>query len=160
MGAQIIQAPLRQKIEGRLSFFLAGTMSPDSQIGWRPVLIDETFSDLPITVFDPTRLDWDETWREDFSDARWVEQIQWELDMQELADVVVVFLGDTSVAPISMLELGLNAKSGKVLVCAMPRFAKRGNVEAICARYHVPLVSCVEDLQSAIKDILAKHSIL
>lgn len=45
-----------------------------------------------------------------------------------------------------LLELGLFAKSGKLLVCCPEGYWRRGNVEVICARYQIPAVARFQDL--------------
>ena len=138
-AAQIILAPDRPKIEHRVSIFLAGTTSKTDEPDWRETLID-AIKHLPVTIFNPKRDDWDSTWKEYFSDQRWAEQVKWEFDMQEDADVVVVFFHGVSPAPISLLELGLWVRDGKVIACAKDDYSKRGNVEEVCWRHSTPCV--------------------
>lgn len=107
--AQVIFAPSREEHTGEKSIFLAGTTTPTGQPNWRDTLTS-TLKQDPVTLLDPNRDDWDSMWKENFSDSRWVEQVNWELDMQEKADFVVVFFHGVSAAPISMLELGLCVK--------------------------------------------------
>ncbi|KAK1995230.1 hypothetical protein LX36DRAFT_659805 [Colletotrichum falcatum] len=125
------------------SVFLAGTTSKGD---WRKHLADSV-SHLPVTVFNPFRPDWDSTLREDISDERFRAQVEWELEMQERADIVVVFFEQDTEAHISLLELGLCARSGKAIVACAERYKKRGNVQAVCARYGIPLVADLGSLQ-------------
>jgi hypothetical protein len=53
---------------------------------------------------------------------------------------------DSARAPITLLGLGLFAKSGKLLVCCPEWFWRRGNVEVVCARYQIPAVARFQDL--------------
>ncbi|KAH7323001.1 hypothetical protein B0I35DRAFT_350735 [Stachybotrys elegans] len=145
MAAQIIQAPSKPEFTGNLSLFLAGTTSPTGERDWRERL-SEGLSKYPITILNPARSDWDSTWKEDFTDTRWAEQVQWELTMRDKADMVIVFLHGNTLAPISLLELGLCAPSGKAIVCALDDYKKRGNVEAVCRMYGLPLVRSEEEM--------------
>ncbi|EHK26888.1 uncharacterized protein TRIVIDRAFT_33632 [Trichoderma virens Gv29-8] len=140
-------------VASRPSIFLAGNASPTGEADWRQTLT-EALSSLPITIYNPYRNDWDATWREDGSDKRWSEQVGWELEMLDKADLVVVFFHGGSLAPISMLELGMCIRSRKVIVCAMPDYPKRGNVEAVCRRHEVKFVSSEQDLKDAVKERL------
>ncbi|KAL7931604.1 hypothetical protein V8C35DRAFT_309886 [Trichoderma chlorosporum] len=151
MSATVVMAPGRPAPDSasRHSVFLAGTTSPTGEADWRQTLTD-ALSGLPITIYNPYRPDWDATWREDVSDGRWVEQVDWELEMQEKVDIVVVFFHGVSLAPISMLELGMCIRAGKAIVCAMPDYPKRGNVEAVCRRYGARFVSSEQDLRDAV----------
>jgi hypothetical protein len=105
-------------------------------------------------IYNPKRTDWDSTWKEDFSDSRWAEQVQWELELQDKADVVIVFFHKATQAPISLLELGLCVRSGKAIVYAQDGYSKRGNVEAVCRRYGAKFVNSEEDLKDAVLERL------
>lgn len=59
--------------------------------------------------------------------------------MQRDASVVVVYFGGVSDAPISLLEFGLCAASGRCVVYIDREYRKRGNVEAVCERLGVPI---------------------
>lgn len=157
MSASIVLAPERPAPDSgsRKAIFLAGTTSPTGEPDWRLTLTD-ALSNFPITIYNPKRNDWDATWKEDFSDDRWAEQVQWELEMQDKADIVVVFLHGVSPAPISLLELGLCVKSGRAIVCALEGYTKRGNVEAVCRRYGAKLVSLEKDLIDAVIERLSQ----
>jgi hypothetical protein len=49
-------------------------------------------------------------------------------------------------APISLLELGLYAKGGKMVVCCPKGYWRRGNVQIVCQRYGVLLVETLGEL--------------
>ncbi|KAK1960979.1 hypothetical protein LY78DRAFT_662526 [Colletotrichum sublineola] len=137
------------------SVFLAGTTSKGD---WRKHLADSV-SHLPVIIFNPFRPDWDSTWREDVSDERFRDQVEWELEMQERADIIVVFFEQDTEAHISLLELGLCARSGKAIVACSERYKKRGNVQAVCARYGIPLVANLESLQKELVSRLGAPSL-
>lgn len=100
-----------------------------------------------LTIYDPFQPDWDATWREDYAgDPRFRAQVDWELDRQDAAAAVAVFFDARSRAPVSLLELGLCARSGRALVACQHAFWKRGNVQAVCERYGVPLEDTLEGL--------------
>ncbi|KAM7208341.1 hypothetical protein V8F20_001319 [Naviculisporaceae sp. PSN 640] len=129
--AQIVLAPSRPDITGRKSVFLAGTTSGND---WRGNVV-RALSHLPVTVYNPLRTDWDSSWREDPSFKPFREQVDWELEMQEKADVIVIYFGAGTDAPISLLELGLCARSGKAIVAFDPKYRKRGNVLLVAERF-------------------------
>ncbi|OLN86353.1 hypothetical protein CCHL11_06354 [Colletotrichum chlorophyti] len=132
------------------SVFLAGTTSKGD---WRKDLT-VSISHLPVTIFDPFRPDWDSTWREDISDTRFKDQTEWELAMQDRADIVVVYFEPETEAHISLLELGLCARSGKAIVACPEGYKKRGNVQLVCAKYNIPLVDSYEALREKLIDAL------
>lgn len=144
--AQIIHAPSRPSPPSPqtpnlpfLSIFLAGTTTASvTNSDWRNTL-STALSHLPVAIFNPLRPDWDSTWREDVSFPPFREQVEWELDMQARADVVAVWFGAETDAPVSLLELGLCVgRRGKTVVVGCHRgYRKRGNVEIVCGRMGV-----------------------
>ena len=112
--AQIIHAPSREPIRtGNKTVFLAGSTNYSSaDTDWRTILtsaLASQFQDL--TILNPYRPDWD-GWVEDESCAPFREQVVWELDMQDRADLVVVYFHPQTQAAVSLLELGLSARGG------------------------------------------------
>jgi hypothetical protein len=59
-------------------------------------------------------------------------------------------------SPITLLELGLLARSNKLVVCCPEEFWRRGNVEVVCARYGVPLVAELPELIKLLKAKVCK----
>jgi hypothetical protein len=149
--SQIIQAPSRSAITGKSTVFLAGTTTKSSSPDWRQTLT-KAVSHLPITVLNPLRLDWDHTWGPEQISA----QVEWELDMQERADIVVVYFGPETDAPISLLELGLSARSGKAIVACHRDYSKMVNVEIVCRRFGLEFIRSDDDLaESVIKKLMS-----
>src|SRR5262249_13162647 len=58
-------------------------------------------------------------------------------------------------SPITLLELGLFARSGKLVVCCPVGFWRRGNIEVVCARYGIPLVDSLKALIDLVRRRLA-----
>lgn len=147
---QVIYAPSEESPRGLKSVFLAGTTSKVNAIDWRETLAT-ALSDLPFTLYNPYRADWNPTWREDIDFAPFRAQVEWELDKQERADLVVVYFHPATQAPVSLLELGLCARaSGKSIVVCPEGYWKRGNVQIVCQRYGVEMVESVDLLKDAI----------
>jgi hypothetical protein len=132
-----------------MSVFLAGPTSQTDDRDWHEVL-SESLADQPLTIYNPLRADWDSTWREDISFEPYREQVEWELDMQETVDIVVLYFHPATKAPISLLELGLCARTGKAIVCCPQGYWKRGNVQIVCKRYGVEMVEDLDGLKDAI----------
>lgn len=151
---RIINAPQRPSPDKNPSIFLAGPTTPTDEPDWRET-ITTALTTYPITILNPNRPDWDATWREDFSDKRWGEQVLWENEMREAADIVVFFFHWSTDAPVSLLELGLSVKSGKAIVCALDGYKKRGNVEAVCRLYGGEFVTTQKELIQAVVSRLA-----
>ncbi|KAK3315771.1 hypothetical protein B0H66DRAFT_604088 [Apodospora peruviana] len=147
--AQVVVAPSRPTIAGQKSVFLAGTTTRTAGPDWRETLTN-ALSHLPVTIFNPMRTDWDSTWQEDPAFEPFREQVEWELDMQEHADIVVVYYGPHTDAPISLLELGLCARSGKAIVACHREYKKRGNVYIVSQRLGIEFVDVEDDLVAVV----------
>lgn len=52
----------------------------------------------------------------------------------------------SSKSPVTLLEMGLFMKSGKLLVACEPDYYRHSNVLLTCARYNVPLYSSLKAL--------------
>ena len=97
------------------SVFLAGSITAKD---WRAGIIRQ-LEHLPITIFNPLREDWNDSWVERKTDPQFYKQVEWELAAQERADIVAIYLQPGTGSPISLLELGLSARvKGKVVVCS------------------------------------------
>jgi hypothetical protein len=114
-------------------------------VDWQAQVTRE-LNDLDIAILNPRRDDWDSTWVQDISNAKFNEQVTWELDMQDEADVIVMYFDPKGQAPITLLELGLYAASGKVIVCCPEGYWRRGNVQMVCDRHNLPLVETIEEM--------------
>ncbi|EKG15087.1 hypothetical protein MPH_07770 [Macrophomina phaseolina MS6] len=146
------QAPKPVTFQGK-SVFLAGSIEMGAAEDWQQVMVSR-LAPLPITILNPRRPDWNNDWKQSASDPRFREQVEWELDMQEAADVIAMYFDPNTKAPISLLELGLFAASGKMVVCCPDGFYRKGNVELVCERAKVPLVNTLDELIERVSERL------
>lgn len=131
---------------GTKSVFLAGTIDNGDSSNWQEELINKC-KDLNITFFNPRRKEWIQNpTSEDIE-----KQIKWEQEHLDSANTIIMCLLDNSKSPISLLELGLYARSGKLLVFCNKAFYRYDNVRLTCQKYNIPLYPY--DL-ALIKDIL------
>lgn len=137
------------------SVFLAGSIEMGKAIQWQQQMAVE-LSTLPITVNNPRRGHWDPDATKDAKDEAFATQVKWELSALEKADVICFFFDADTLSPVTMLELGLWAKSGKVIVCCDGKFWRAGNVHLVCERYGVPFVKTFAELVPAIKERLVE----
>ena len=116
--------------------FLAGTIDNGNSIDWQREVIN-LFSteNRDITFFNPRRADWPS----DDAHNEIVKQINWELDHLERADLIVMNILGSSKSPISLMEIGLFAKSGKLLVFCPENYYRFDNVRIVCERFNIPL---------------------
>jgi len=157
--ATIVNAPAPHSPKpNEKSVFLAGTIDYDAVKAGRPTWQENvitSLSHLPVTIYNPYRSDWDNNWKEDVEEPKFLEQTTWELDMMERASVIALCIHDSKArAPVSLLELGLGARSGKMVVVCPEGFWKRGNMQAVCRRFGIEMLGSEFDLASAIEEKL------
>lgn len=142
-----------QQIEnnGLKSIFLAGTIDMGNSEDWqKDVAI--AFKMADVNIYNPRRDSWDSSWVQTFENPQFYQQVNWELDALERADIIILYLAANSKSPISLLELGLHAKSGKIYVYCPDDFYRSGNVQIVCDRYNIPLYKELNKLINRVKD--------
>lgn len=145
-------APLRWPA-GLRSVFLAGSIEQGVAERWQE-RFERALAELDVAVLNPRRDAWDATWPQDADDPRFRGQVEWELQAQERADLVAMYFAPATRAPITLLELGLFARSGKVLACCPDGYWRRGNVQVVCERYGVPMLASLDELIEAVRQRL------
>lgn len=118
--------------------FLAGTIDNGDSTDWQQELIN-TINGVelkkPTSIYNPRREQWPSS-----NDHREIErQIDWELSHLEKADLIVMNILANSKSPISLMELGLFAKEGRLMVFCPKTFYRYDNVRMVCKKYFVPL---------------------
>jgi hypothetical protein len=144
---------------GRASMFIAGTIDNGNSEDWQTKLV-AALEHIPyIDLYNPRRDDWDSTWKQDYSDPKFKEQVDWELEHIELADIVFFFIGKDSKSPISLMELGLVARHEDqiVIVFCEDGFYRKGNVDAICEKYGLVKVDNWTDAINKITTIVEDY---
>jgi hypothetical protein len=152
--ARILKAPVPLNLAaGEHSVFLAGSIEMGRAEDWQSALT-QSLADLPIAILNPRRDAWDASWEQSFANPMFREQVEWELAGLEQASVVAMYFAPSTQAPITLLELGLVARSGKVIVCCPPGYWRRGNIEVVCHRYGAPMVADLAELATALRERL------
>jgi Nucleoside 2-deoxyribosyltransferase like len=141
---------------GTSSVFLAGSIEMGVAGPWQAE-IETALAHLPVTIWNPRRDAWDASWRQSIDEPRFRQQVEWELEAQERADVVAMYFAPETRAPITLLELGLFARSGKLIVCCPDGFWRRGNVEIVCQRYGIRTVPDLAALAAAVTTALPQR---
>lgn len=140
--------------EGAVSVFLAGSIEMGRAVDWQSQVTAGLAGVPGAVVLNPRRDDWDSSWKQSIDDPRFTEQVEWELTGLERATVVALYLAPGTISPISLLELGLFSRSGRMVVCCPDGFHRKGNVDVVCRRYGVPTVPTLEALVAAVRDKL------
>ena len=140
-----IQAPNKLSEAKNTLIFLAGSIEMGTAEKWQEKVINDCI-DAPVTFLNPRRDDWDSTWNQSFNDSNFNQQVNWELNAMEKSDLIVMYFDPNSKSPITLLELGLHARSGKLIVCCPDGFWRKGNVDIVCEKYGVKMVPSLDEL--------------
>ena len=132
------------------TIFLAGSIEMGSAEDWQ-TKVQEELTNKNVTIFNPRRDEWDSSWFQEEKNEQFNEQVSWEMNHMELADVIFLYLDPNTKSPISLLELGLHADDEKVIVCCPSGFWRKGNVDIVCTRYNIPRFDKLEDAIGALK---------
>lgn len=143
--------------DARPTLFLAGSIDMGKAGDWqRQVIAGLSSSD--VVILNPRRTDWNSAWKPELADAHFAEQVNWELAALDRADVIAMYLAPGSQSPVSLLELGLHARSDKLIVFCPEGFWRKGNVDATVARYGIEQADSMEDFIARIRRRLAQHA--
>lgn len=130
--------------------FLAGSIEMGAAERWQ----DKTaslFKDTDFIILNPYRNYFDPSWKQTIDNSYFKEQVEWELDGLELADAIIMYFDPNTKSPISLLELGLMASSGKLVAVCPNGFWRKGNVDIVCKRYNIRQFDCIEDAVNLIR---------
>lgn len=148
--AHVLKPPAALDLVGRRSVFLAGSIEMGLAEPWQE-RVEQALADLDVCVLNPRRDAWDAGWEQSITNPMFRGQVEWELDAQDRADVIAMYFAPATKAPITLLELGLAASSGRLVVCCPDGYWRKGNVEVVCARYDIPLVADLDAMISLVR---------
>ena len=131
------------------SVFLAGSIDNGEAENWQTK--SENFLKQYFTIFNPRRDDWDSSWDTTFENPQFFQQVMWELSAMEIADHILMYFAPNSKSPITLLELGMNANSDRLIVVCPSGFWRKGNVDMVCNYFDIPQF---EDLDSAYRYLI------
>ena len=148
---EVYTAPETIPDQRYVTIFLGGSIEQGKAEHWQIEFIDH-FKYKNITILNPRRLIWEAS----PSDEYFAEQVNWELDGLDIADIIIIYLQPGTLSPVSLLELGLFAKSDndKLIVCCPGDYFRSGNVNVVCSRYNIPLFKNKIDFFNHIEKIL------
>lgn len=150
---KLIKSPNQSRVFEGKTIFLAGSIDMGNAVNWQDQITD-ALHDENVTLFNPRRDVWDSSWKQDITNTKFREQVNWELDHLDDADIIVIYFDPNGKSPITLLELGLHASSGKCIVACPDGFWRKGNVQIVCNRFDIPLYDDLDQLIQAIKEQL------
>ncbi|MEY4564007.1 MAG: hypothetical protein RLZZ618_3284 [Pseudomonadota bacterium] len=148
---RLIQSPEVPRISpADRTVFLAGSIDMGSSVDWQADLVG-SLADCPGVLLNPRRQHWDPAWPADASSPVFREQVQWELHAMEAAGLIAFYFAPGSQAPVTLLELGLAARTGKAVVCCPDGYWRKGNVDVVCDHHGIRRVANIGELADEIR---------
>lgn len=153
-----------KKNKKRFDIFVAGSIENGKAEDWQTKFKESIMKMRPqheVTLFNPRRENWDPTWNQK-DNPELVQQIEWELDHLELADLIVMYIQPGTISPISLLELGLFAKEvyrieKQMIVLCPDGYFRQANVDVVCQYYDISIAKDMDDLIKKTKIRIKDH---
>lgn len=145
---QVIKPPHDFTQARGYKIFLAGSIEMGTASDWQKEF-EDYLKNTDICILNPRRDNWDSSWKQEITNPQFVEQVEWELNGQEEADLIVMYFDPMTKAPVTMLELGLFKKK-KPIVCCPKGFWRKGNVDVVCRRYGIKSVETLQELKEQV----------
>lgn len=153
--ATIIHSPdAIPQTTNRIKIFLAGSIDMGQSENWQR-MVEKELADEPVVLLNPRRDDWNKDWKPVMSDSNFRVQVDWELNALEKADLILMYFDPKSQSPVTLLELGLYARSNKLMVVCPEGFWRKGNVDIVCKKYNVDTFPTLPDLLDALRTRVA-----
>jgi hypothetical protein len=104
-------------------------------------------------MLNPRRAVWDATWEQSITNPDFYQQVNWELDGIDHADLCIFHFEPGTLSPITLMEFGyVAAKSDKKCVVSCPdSFWRKGNIEIMAERNGIILYNALDDLLMDLK---------
>lgn len=133
--------------------FLAGSIEMGVAEDWQTTVENYfKYYAKEVVILNPRRDAWDSSWTQEITSPQFYQQVNWELNALEKADLIIMYFSPGTQSPISLLEFGKFAESGKMLVCCPTGFWRKGNVDIVCERYGIPNYSTLDELLEDIRN--------
>lgn len=137
----------------KADIFLAGSIEMGKASDWQTMLGYVLSREEGVGhIFNPRRLDWDNSWEQSICNPHFNEQVNWELDHINLADFVFVNFVPGTMSPITLAEFGYLLGAGKrPIVCCPKDFWRKGNIDIMCQRAGIV---CYDDYEEAVAKLI------
>jgi len=136
--------------DGRVRVFLGGSIEMGRTGDWQAE-VAQALAGEPVLLLNPRRADWNQAWKPQADEPEFRRQVEWELAALEQADIVLMYFAPGTQSPITLLEFGLYARSGKLRVAAPEGFWRKGNLDITGDRYGVPRHESLPALVEAVR---------
>jgi hypothetical protein len=150
-----IRSPQVLPGDDRIKVFLAGSIDMGASENWQ-ARVEQALADEGVVLLNPRRDDWNPAWKSSTDEPEVRKQVEWELSALNRADVILMYFAPASQSPITLLELGLHAPSGKILLACPEGYWRKGNVDITADRYGVPRYESLDALIAGVRQRLAE----
>lgn len=157
VAATEVKAPGTYDVAERYTIFLAGAIDQGKAENWQEK-VARALDGFDVTILNPRRDDWDASWEQSADSPQFREQVEWELDAQEAADMVLFVFTKDSKAPITFLEFGLFAPKKDAVVCAEEGFYRQGNLDIVAERLKIPMYHSLDDMIRDLQTVLGEKA--
>lgn len=130
---EVFKAPEKYPTDSKFTIFLAGTIEMGKSIDWQKD-ITELLKDEDIRILNPRRDEFKVWEKQSINNPYFKEQVNWELDGLERADLIIMNLIEDSLSPISMMEIAYFIKEKPMIICVPDGFWRKGNIEILADR--------------------------
>ncbi len=141
--------------DDRIKIFLGGTIDMGKSDNWQAA-IESELSEYNIIILNPRRDNWNKDWKPVSTDLNFRTQVEWELAALEASNIIVMYLAPDSQSPISLLELGLYARTNKLMVVCPDGYWRKGNVDIVAERYNIKNYKSISEMIYALKSEISK----
>jgi len=143
---KVVKAPNKYYADSKtITIFLAGSIEMGKAENWQKNLTEMLKKQRGL-ILNPRRDDWDSSWIQSINNPKFRQQVEWELTAQNDADIIAMYFCPETKSPITLLELGLFAKSKKLIVCCPEGYWRKGNVDIVCDDYQIDQARNLKDL--------------
>jgi hypothetical protein len=136
------------KINGYVSIFIGGSINKNELgVSFQDRVI-ESVQNKPYIFYNPKS----DEFKQSFVNIQFKERFEWELNALKESDIILMYFDKNTKSPICLLELGLFASSGKLIVCCENDFSEKEKVDMICEMYGIKLVDTIDSLINVLND--------
>jgi hypothetical protein len=127
--------------------FLAGSIEMGTAEDWQAKVERELEGFI---ILNPRRDDWDSSWEQSIDNKQFYDQVSWELEALETADIILFYFSPGTMSPITLLELGIFSKMSpdKIVVCCPEGYWRKGNVDIVCEKLDIVQNDDLDDIIS------------
>ena len=74
------------------------------------------------------------------------------MDALDVSDYIIMYFDPNTKSKISLIEFGLYANSGKLMICCPDGFWAKGNIDIYCKRYGIAQYNSLDEIINSIRE--------